>query len=70
MEAYPERKEADQEELEANQGRIEAIVEHYEGAPSEKAMHVLTTLQDQAPDILHGGPEGVTYDETIGETED
>jgi hypothetical protein len=31
---------------------------------------VLTAPHDQAPDILHEDPEGATYEETIGATED
>jgi hypothetical protein len=56
--------EADQEELEANQERISAIPEHYEGVPHKKIMHVLTTLQGQASDVLH------EVEETVGETDD
>jgi hypothetical protein len=50
--------EADQEELDANEERIGAVVEHYEGARRIKAMHVLPTLQDESSDVLLGAPKG------------
>jgi hypothetical protein len=34
-----------------------------------KAVHVLTTLQIQASDALHGDPKGMMYKETIATTE-
>jgi hypothetical protein len=33
-------------------------------------MHMFTTLQGQASDVLHGIPKGATYEETIGALED
>jgi hypothetical protein len=35
-----------------------------------KAMHVLTTLQGWASDVMYGDPKGATYEESIGATED
>jgi hypothetical protein len=74
MEAWLEKVEANQENLEvkmeANQENIEGIVEHYRRTPCVKAMHLLTTPQGWAFDILHRAPKGVTYKETIRATED
>lgn len=51
-------------ELEVNQEKIEAVVEHYEWIPCAEA------TQEWAPDVLHGDTEGAMYEETIGVTKD
>jgi hypothetical protein len=65
MKACWEVMEAHLGKMEANQEKIWAIVEHYEGVPRAEAMHLLTTLQ-----VLHEVPKGATYEETTGTTED
>jgi hypothetical protein len=47
------KSKANQEELEANQGRIDTVAEHYEGALLEKATHIVSATQDRAADVLH-----------------
>jgi hypothetical protein len=43
---------------------------HYKWVPHVKAIHLLTTLQGRASDVLHGDLKVVMYGETIGATED
>jgi predicted transcriptional regulator len=72
VEACLEKMEANQEKeakMEAYPGKVEAMVEHYDRASHVKAMQVLTALQDQASDVLHKVCKGVTYEETVGATE-
>jgi hypothetical protein len=55
---------------EANQEKVDTVVEPYKWAPCVKATHVLTALQGWACNVLHGAPKGATYKETIRATED
>jgi hypothetical protein len=48
----------------------ETIAEHYEWAPRVKAIYLPTAEQDWDPDVLHGAPKGVMYEETIRALED
>jgi hypothetical protein len=57
-------------ESEANQEKTGAGVERYDLAPRVRDMHLLTTPQGWASDVLHGDPREVTYEETIRATED
>lgn len=75
MDAWLEWTKACREAMGANQQnlkghRVGGRSGAYEEAPREKATHVLAAPQDRAPDILRGDPEGATYEETIGATED
>jgi hypothetical protein len=56
--------------MEANQEKLEAVVEHYKLPLCIKAMHLPTTLQGWASDIPHGVHEGAIYEETAGALED
>jgi hypothetical protein len=49
-EAYPE-------ESDANQEKLEAAEEHYEGATRDKDTHVLTAPQGQTSEVLRGTPK-------------
>jgi hypothetical protein len=48
---------------------MKAGVEHCERLPRAEATHGVT-LQDWGCDVLHGGPKGTTYEETIGPLDD
>jgi hypothetical protein len=54
------------EEMKATES--EAGVDHCDGLSRQEATHV--SLQDWACDVLHGGPKGATFKETIGALED
>jgi hypothetical protein len=57
-------------ELEVNQGKIGAGVEHCNPVPHAEATHLLTTPQDWAADVLHSALKEVMLKETIRATED
>jgi hypothetical protein len=52
--------------MEANQEKLEAVVEHYKHAPCVKAINLPTTQQGWDSDILHTVPEGAMYNESVG----
>lgn len=52
-EAYLEKAQTNQEKIEASQGKMEAILEHYKWVAHVKTMHLLTTPQGRASSILH-----------------
>jgi hypothetical protein len=43
---------------------------YQEEMKATETMHLHIALQDCAYDVLHGDPEGVMYDETIGALKD
>jgi hypothetical protein len=51
--------------METNQEIIEAVAEHYNGAPRIKTTHLLTTLQDRACDVLHEATKWAVYKDTV-----
>jgi hypothetical protein len=50
--------------MEANQEKIEAEAEHCKWTPHTEGMHLLTVLQGQASNVLHGNPKEEMYEET------
>jgi hypothetical protein len=56
------------EEMKATES--EAIAEHCEWEPRVKTTHLPTVPQDWAPDVLHGAPKGMMYEEIIRALDD
>jgi hypothetical protein len=47
------------------QCQFETVAEHNCSTHLEKSMHLITTLQGCAANVLHGIPKGVMYEETL-----
>jgi hypothetical protein len=50
--------------------QLETIVKHNCWTSPEKSIHLITTLQAQATDVLQRVPKGQTYEETLEALED
>jgi hypothetical protein len=64
-EIKPDLEEMNTLELEASQGKLEAVVEQYNWAPHITATRVLTTQQDWAPNV-RGTPKGILFEKMTG----
>jgi hypothetical protein len=71
MEAWLGKVGSNQEKLgvkmEANQEKVEGVVEPYGWVLHVKTTHLLTAPQYWTSNVLHGVPEGATYEETNGD---